>query len=506
VTTSDLWWHLSLGRWLAENRTLPDYTQFYFTPLAGQVHDLRWTVLGDLLLYAVHQVGGVAGIQALAFLCVAAGCVLLRQLHRGPMNGWITLLLVFVAIGTYQLQLPRNAVFSLPLTALILALFAWFQRTRRVAVASLLPGAVGIWSFVHGSYLLGCALVGWLLFTDVLAGRGAGWAEVRRRALVAGALLTVTLALVSIGNPLTGKMLQRPFRAVFGEAAKPAPAAVAKKPRRETSAAARRAAEQPQATPTGIASWLNNLIWRPSTNAVQSADFNSPFERLSYRPVAVAFGLMALGACWAAFAKGGPALSWLGAFAATSLLGLSYFRMTGYASLGAGALMLATPLRPRIAGLFARRGYLGVALTCAIGVIVWGAVAGDRLPSLLGNDRHVIAIGQIPTFDDAACDWLYAHHRERRVFTTIVTGSYAGFSWKGEMPVFTDGFFEPHAKVGLATLPPGAPEPSEGPAARNLWHRAGAHRARSRGLERTVPDAAGLAAGSNRTRVHHLCA
>src|SRR5204863_236637 len=101
ITTSDCWWHVALGRWLAEHRTAPDYTQFYFTPLKPVVTDLRWTALGDLMLWATHAAGGAFALQALSFVCVILGCVLLRRLIARPMNGWVTALLTAVALGTY---------------------------------------------------------------------------------------------------------------------------------------------------------------------------------------------------------------------------------------------------------------------------------------------------------------------------------------------------------------------------------------------------------------------
>ena len=35
VTVSDAWWHIALGKWLVEKRSLPDLSQFYFSPWDG---------------------------------------------------------------------------------------------------------------------------------------------------------------------------------------------------------------------------------------------------------------------------------------------------------------------------------------------------------------------------------------------------------------------------------------------------------------------------------------
>src|SRR4029434_5641082 len=176
-------------------------TQFYFTPLKEPVLDLRWTALGDLLLHIFHVLGGAVALQALSLACVVGGCVLLRRLRPGPMNGWMTLLLIVVAFGTYQLQLPRNAMFSLPLTALLFWIFIRFRITRRALFAWLLPVVVGVWSFIHASCLLGCVLVVLLLAVDAIEGLRASRAEVWPRVRPAACIVAATLVVGTIGNP-----------------------------------------------------------------------------------------------------------------------------------------------------------------------------------------------------------------------------------------------------------------------------------------------------------------
>jgi hypothetical protein len=33
VTVSDAWWHVALGKWLVEKRSLPNLERFYFSPI-----------------------------------------------------------------------------------------------------------------------------------------------------------------------------------------------------------------------------------------------------------------------------------------------------------------------------------------------------------------------------------------------------------------------------------------------------------------------------------------
>jgi hypothetical protein len=177
---------------------------------------------------------------------------------------------------------------------------------------------------------------------------------------------------------------------------------------------------------------------------VRSADFDSPLDRLDYRPVKVAFALMALAVAWALWARR-PPVPWIAASAATTLLALGYFRMTGYGTLGAAALMLSSgPLRGRVVEALAKSSWLGAAATGLIALGIWTAVFACELPRVIGNSRHVFAFGQVPTFDEAATRWLLERHRAGRTFTTIVTGSFALHEWRWQKPVFIDGFFAPH--------------------------------------------------------------
>lgn len=121
VSVSDAWWHMALGKWLVEKRSLPDLAQFYFTAAdAGSLaSELRWTWLGDILLYALFAALGSPGLQLLSVACMIAALAFLARISGRPRGPWTILLLVAVAFGTYQL-LPRNAVFSLALYPAVL--------------------------------------------------------------------------------------------------------------------------------------------------------------------------------------------------------------------------------------------------------------------------------------------------------------------------------------------------------------------------------------------------
>jgi hypothetical protein len=166
VTVSDAWWHAALGKWMVENWSLPDLSRFYFSPVDASSlgSELRWQWLGDILLYAAHALGGASGIQWLAIACLISGLFFLSKLSTAPRGPWILLLLVTVCLGTYQLQLARNSVYSLAFYPALLWLGTRKSTPPDWREYAWLLSLLTLWSCMHGSCSLGwitaCALYG----------------------------------------------------------------------------------------------------------------------------------------------------------------------------------------------------------------------------------------------------------------------------------------------------------------------------------------------------------
>ncbi len=428
VTTADAWWHVALGRWMWTHRAAPDFSQWYFTPVRQPVPDLRWTWLGDLTLAAAHALGGAVALQILPLLCVAAAVAVLRDLGRraGAGDVWIWIVSVLLAVGTHQLQLPRNAVFSLPLLALVLWLCAATSAGSRRRWW-LVPVA-GLWSTVHGSYPLAVVVPAVWFAGEWLD----EWREPRRwtRAARSIALVALCFGAVSLWNPSAPRLLTTPFHQI----ARPAPARIAgPTPDGRSPAPAR-----------SVATWLNGLLWSAGPGGIRSGDFASPFDRLEYRavPAAFALGLLALARLLLARTW---SWRWSALLAVSVAMGCAYLRMVGYLAFTAAACLCAgPPLRAALER--SRRTATLVAAACLVIATAgaWWLVFTDRIGPALGRANHEFALGASPVFDDRAAAWIGENHRQARTFTTIVTGSHALLTWAGRQPVFIDGFFAPH--------------------------------------------------------------
>lgn len=434
VTTSDAWWHVALGRWMASHHAAPDFSQWYFTPVRQPVADLRWTWLGDLILGAAHALGGVVALQALPLLCLAIAAAVVRDLgqRQGARAVWTWAVAVLLAAGTYQLQLPRNAVFSLPL----LALAVWLCATSGSSSPRrcwLVPLA-GAWSCLHGSYPLAVVVVlGWC------AGEWLDEWRAPQRWLRAGrALLLAVLCYgaVSIANPTAVSLFLTPYRQLTHQPS-PTPASAVIKLDGPPACAS-------PAPDSSLARWLNRWLLPAGPGGMRSGDFASPFDRMDYRPVPVAFALGMLALVRLLFARE-LAWRWIALLVAVALLGSAYLRMTGYLALGAALCLVAAPA-PR--EWLRRAAPIGAVAACGLVALgsaaAWWFAAKGRLGEFVGRSTHEFGIGAVAIFDDRAAAWALERHPQARTFTTIVTGSHALLTWAGKKPVFIDGFFAPH--------------------------------------------------------------
>jgi hypothetical protein len=78
----------------------------------------------------VYAMAGPAGLQLLSLGLLAGALGILSRMAPGTPSAWTVLLMGAVTMGTYQLQLPRNAMFSLVMY------IRWFSGLARGAVNS----------------------------------------------------------------------------------------------------------------------------------------------------------------------------------------------------------------------------------------------------------------------------------------------------------------------------------------------------------------------------------
>ncbi len=159
IKSWDVWWHLATGRWIVEHGQLPTVDPFTYT-MAGKPWHLV-NGIAEVVLYAFHSLGGVAGVVAaklvFAWLTLLFIGLSLRELRVGR-----RLSLLLVAACALLLQARYSLARPLIMGAALVAAGSWLslhnlRQPRRSAALYFFVLTLPIWPLVHGTALVGLA-------------------------------------------------------------------------------------------------------------------------------------------------------------------------------------------------------------------------------------------------------------------------------------------------------------------------------------------------------------
>jgi hypothetical protein len=195
IPSSDMWWHLSTGRYILQNHTVPHADPFSST-IAGK----PWTVhewLSDVIFYFAYSIIGSAGLMLLTALVLTLAFWFAFQRSGGTLLARILALAlgVWAASPIYSL---RPQIFSYLLASIFLFVLSRYFECGSNKLLFLLPVLTIPWVNLHGGYVLGITLI--VLFAvgavaDWIAGQ-ADLATTKRR--VVTLLLTCLSCLVVV--------------------------------------------------------------------------------------------------------------------------------------------------------------------------------------------------------------------------------------------------------------------------------------------------------------------
>ncbi|MSR56811.1 MAG: hypothetical protein EXS05_03965 [Planctomycetaceae bacterium] len=177
---TDLWGHLSYGRWIAAHGRLPPTEPFLPWARDAAFVDTAW--LSQLGAYAVFRVGDLAGLQLLQALLITACCGMLvgAILHRtGRMLPAVVAAVVFLALEWFQFRIIRPQMAGLVcFLGLEWILTTSVSKARGAGPDEFMPGAslestrksdlrtaiavallFVLWANLHGSFVMGLGLL-----------------------------------------------------------------------------------------------------------------------------------------------------------------------------------------------------------------------------------------------------------------------------------------------------------------------------------------------------------
>jgi hypothetical protein len=191
----DTYLHLAAGRWILAHHAVPRVDPFTFS-FAGQPWDAHeW--LAQLLMAGAFQVGGWSGLAVLIALALALALGLLgAELSRHVIPLAAGVMLALAASCLSPMLLARPHILALPplviWTAGLLA-----ARRRGTAPSPWLLALMLVWANLHGSFVLGLALLAPFALEALIAAPRAGG----RRTLVGWAGFGLAAAAVSAVTP-----------------------------------------------------------------------------------------------------------------------------------------------------------------------------------------------------------------------------------------------------------------------------------------------------------------
>ncbi len=207
IASSDTWWHLATGRWIAEHHAVPHTDPFSFT-VAGKPW-IAHEYLTDLFMFALHRIGGFTLLE-LVNAGVLTGAFWLTYL-RCRSNRWISAAVVVLAAWAAR---PGFAIRPQSITLAFAALTLWiltrYLEDRNWRRLLLLPALTLVWAQMHAGFALGMALILAILVVeavDWLAHRGGAGPKVWWKL----ALTAVACAAVPCLNPNGFALLKFPF-------------------------------------------------------------------------------------------------------------------------------------------------------------------------------------------------------------------------------------------------------------------------------------------------------
>jgi hypothetical protein len=161
----DFWWHLELGKVIADTRSIPATDLFSFTAAGNSFIAQNW--LGELIYYGLYRLGdlplvvfGNAMMALVGFLAVYSLCLKATKSLR--LAAAVSTLAALGVIGTIRPQ-----IFSFLMFALYYWVLVCYRSHGRNALW-LLPVLMVLWVNLHGAFVLGLGLIALFIVCESL--------------------------------------------------------------------------------------------------------------------------------------------------------------------------------------------------------------------------------------------------------------------------------------------------------------------------------------------------
>jgi hypothetical protein len=191
IRSYDYFWHLTTGRWIADHHTIPKFDPL--TVASAHVPWINGEWLYQILLYALHGIGGDAGISIINAILIAA--IFAISVLITSQDAGVALLIAGVAFAGAADRLGVRPAAAAALL-IVIAIGLLGSRLRLVPLTIAYTVLTIVWVNVHPSALLAPLLA----FICIL--------QVRRNALILAAASAIALLV----NPYGWNAILAPLR------------------------------------------------------------------------------------------------------------------------------------------------------------------------------------------------------------------------------------------------------------------------------------------------------
>lgn len=175
VLDPDMWWHLSVGQWIVQNRSFPHVGIFSHTAAARPWMAYSWGY--EVLLSRAYDWFSFVGMGVFGtLLTIAVALAVFRMLYRISARFWAAWALSIAVCAAFLFNIaPRPLFFSVILFTIILTLLFEAQRTGSVQILYWLPLVFLVWANIHIQIIYGLAVVGLLAGMNLLQQFAVRW-------------------------------------------------------------------------------------------------------------------------------------------------------------------------------------------------------------------------------------------------------------------------------------------------------------------------------------------
>ena len=193
----DLWGHVRFGQIFVAKRHLLHHDIYSYSAAGHPWRDHEW--LAEVLMAAVYNTAGVAGLKLWKFVCSAAAllCVVDTEASAGARPTLQLAILFAAAFGLVLQAQLRPQMFSFALLAALLALVARDTYRRDAPLWLVIPLMV-LWVNLHGGFFIGVAALALYTAVATFCDRTD---SARGRRGIRLVLLTVAATAATVVNP-----------------------------------------------------------------------------------------------------------------------------------------------------------------------------------------------------------------------------------------------------------------------------------------------------------------